>query len=277
MISDRDILLDKYKQSARKNWGGAPCGINTVHRKYELMSKRYFYELDRKRDIEEPWLQDELYSMKNYISGRKVLEIGYGQGRDHIKLARLGGDMSGIDITPSCKVFTEAHLKAYDLTSDLVVGDAEKLPYQDNSFDFVYSFGVLHHTSNMERAISEIRRVLKPNGKCWIGLYNKNSFFYWGCLIPEFFIKKEYMSLSLRERLSLIEYPNNNKDLMVRLTTKKELKEIFKEERLQIESIKTRSLNRESFLIGGSIVPQRLLEKLGRYVGWYNIVVARKL
>ena len=80
--------------------------------------------------------------------------------------------------------------------------------------------------------------------------------------------------MTLKERLSLIEYPNNRRDIEVKLTTKGELKKLFS--KFNKVSIYTRSLNRESFLIGGNLVSNKMLNKLGEIVGWYNIVVARK-
>ncbi len=130
------------------------------------------------------------------------------------------------------------------------------------------------HTPNMEKAIQEVHRVLKPGGRCWIGLYNKNSLFYRGYLVPRYFLEKQWLDMSLKERLSLVEYPNTNREIMVRVTTKRELCGIFN--RFKIEDIKTRSLNRNSFLVGKSFVSNRILAVMEKYLGWYNIVIARK-
>jgi len=65
-------------------------------------------------------------------------------------------------------------------------GDAERLPLPDNSFDFVYSNGVLHHTPKTEQTIGEVYRVLKPSGKAIIMLYAKHSLLYW---LNLFFVK----------------------------------------------------------------------------------------
>lgn len=219
-------------------------------------------------------MQEEFELIKPFIVGKNVLEIGYGMGRDHLELAKRGAVLSGIDITPKNLEITRAHLSVFGYGSDLYVGDAENLPFKNNQFDFVYSFGVLHHTPNMEKAIQEVHRVLKPGGRCWIGLYNKNSLFYRGYLIPKYFLEKQYLDISLKERLSLIEYPNINKEIMVRVTTKRELKRIFN--RFKIENIKVRSLNRNSFLVGGSHVSDCMLAAMEPYLGWYNIVIGRK-
>lgn len=269
-----DINSEKFKQAAKTNWGGYPCGSNTVNSGYTYLSREYFEKLDYKRRVDEPWMEKEYELIQPYIVGKNVLEIGYGMGRDHLELVKRGAILSGIDITPQNLEITRAHLDVFGYTSDLYVGDAENLPFKNNQYDFVYSFGVLHHTPNMEKAIQEVYRVLKPGGRCWIGLYNKNSLFYRGYLVPRYFLEKQWLDMSLKERLSLIEYPNINREIMVRVTTKRELYGIFN--RFKIENIKTRSLNRNSFLVGKTHVSNRMLAVMEKYLGWYNIVIARK-
>jgi ubiquinone/menaquinone biosynthesis C-methylase UbiE len=61
------------------------------------------------------------------------------------------------------------------LTGDIRVADAENLPYKDNYFDFIYSWGVLHHTPDTQKAIDEAFRVLKSGGEICVMLYNRKS------------------------------------------------------------------------------------------------------
>ena len=185
-----------------------------------------------------------------------------------------GGTLYGIDLTEGNLPICKKHLELNGRFSELVIGDAENLPYPDNEFDFVYSFGVLHHTPDMEKCISEIYRVLKPGGICWIGVYNKNSWFYRCYLIPEYVRHRQYKEMSLKERLSLIEYPNSSKDILVHLTTKRELRKLFK--KFCIKKMKTRSLNRDSFIFGGRMISHQMLDFLSKKFGWYNIVIAQK-
>lgn len=270
----KDSNADKYKEASKNNWRNAPCGSNLVDIKnYIYLSKEYFDELEKQKRKEEPWKIQEFGKMN--IKNKKVLEIGYGMGCDHLELARRGAILSGIDITKENLKIAKKHLELNGYSSNLIIGDAEKMPYENNSFDFVYSFGVLHHTPNMEKSIHEIYRVLKPGGRVWIAVYNKNSWFYRYYIIPKYFIKKEFMKISLAERLSLIEYPNTNKDILVRLTSKKELKLLFN--KFEIDEIKTRSLNNKSFLFGGKLLGDKTINIMSRYWGWYNIISAHKV
>lgn len=153
---------DKYKEATKNNWGSDPCGSNLVKDEKEYLSKEYFDELDWKKLETDKWKEEEFKSFE--IKGKKILEIGYGMGSDHLALAKLGAICHGIDITESNLAITEKHLALNGYRSELIVGDAENMPYEDNSFDFVYTFGVIHHTPDMEKAVGEIYRVLKPGG-----------------------------------------------------------------------------------------------------------------
>jgi ubiquinone/menaquinone biosynthesis C-methylase UbiE len=60
-----------------------------------------------------------------------------------------------------------------------ILGDAERLPFPDRSFDLVSSNGVLHHTPNMPAALAEIHRVLRPGGRATVIVYHRNSIHFW--------------------------------------------------------------------------------------------------
>ena len=104
------------------------------------------------------------------------MEIGVGMGADHIEWAKSKPrSLSGIDLTPRAVAHVARQFELYQLKSDLVVGDAEALPFADCSFDVVYSWGVLHHSPNTEQAINEVCRVLRPGGIVRIMIYHRNS------------------------------------------------------------------------------------------------------
>src|SRR5205085_1465488 len=84
---------------------------------------------------------------------------------DHLQWARAGCLCHGVDLTDAAIETTRAHLALHGLSSDLRRVDAETLPFDDASFDIVWSWGVIHHSEHPERIIAEIRRVLRPR---WI-------------------------------------------------------------------------------------------------------------
>lgn len=104
--------------------------------------------------------------------GRRVLEIGVGLGADHQRFAEAGAVLAGIDLTERAVEHTRGRLASLGLASDITVGDAESLPFPDNSFDIVYSWGVLHHSPDTPRAIAEVLRVLSPGGTARIMIYH---------------------------------------------------------------------------------------------------------
>ncbi len=105
-------------------------------------------------------------------AGSRVLEIGVGLGADHQSFAAAHAELHGIDLTERAVEHTRARLAKFGLTSKLRVADAEALPYPDNHFDLVYSWGVLHHSPDTERAVGEVWRVLRPGGTAKLMIYH---------------------------------------------------------------------------------------------------------
>lgn len=104
--------------------------------------------------------------------GEKVLEVGTGIGTDLVQYALNGAKVSGIDLGQDQVEFTKLNFAVRGLQYDeLRQGSAEDIPFEDESFDLVFSFGVLHHTPNTEGAIDQIHRVLKKDGQAIVMLY----------------------------------------------------------------------------------------------------------
>ena len=90
-------------------------------------------------------------------------------------LARAGALVTGVDLTPASVELVRKRFALEGVPGQAQVADAEHLPFEDNSFDVVYSFGVLHHTPDTQKAIDEVHRVLKPGGRIIIMLYHTGS------------------------------------------------------------------------------------------------------
>ncbi len=102
-----------------------------------------------------------------------MLEIGVGLGSDDQRFAGSGALLSGMDLTERALEHTQRRSVLFGLSSELAVGDAERLPFEDKTFDIVHPWGVLHHSPDTPRADSEVYRVLKAGGKALILVYHK--------------------------------------------------------------------------------------------------------
>jgi ubiquinone/menaquinone biosynthesis C-methylase UbiE len=173
--SPKRISDDAFKQAAIEQWTADPC--ESPGATAEPGSAAYFGQVRALRDEYGPWMPQAL----DYggAAGLDVLDVGCGQGIDLVGFARAGARVTGIDLTPRHVELARAHLAATGQEGTVVNGDAESLPFPDESFDRVSSNGVLHHTPNMESALAEIRRVLRPGGHARILVYNKRSLHYW--------------------------------------------------------------------------------------------------
>jgi ubiquinone/menaquinone biosynthesis C-methylase UbiE len=125
-------------------------------------------------------LQDymhESFQFENW-SGKKVLEIGCGSGVDAMEFARHGAIVTATDITDSAVKLTQELATETGFPVKVVKASANSLPLPDASFDGVYCYGVLHHIPEVETALAEIRRVLKPGGRVMAMLYHRDSLLY---------------------------------------------------------------------------------------------------
>jgi SAM-dependent methyltransferase len=158
------------KEQVFNFWNAAACGEAL----YLSSADRAGFTAQAKRRYElEPFILD--FAQFEKTKGKKVLEIGVGLGADHQKFCEAGADLYGIDLTERAVSLTKHRLACFDLTSSLEVGDAEELSFADQSFDLLYSWGVLHHSPNTPKAINEVWRVLKPAGVARIMIYHKWS------------------------------------------------------------------------------------------------------
>lgn len=162
---------DELKASVQEFWDAASCG--EVYASGSTEKERYESHA-RARYSLEPYIED--FAQFATARGRDVLEVGVGMGADHAEWARNGPrSLTGIDLTPRAIGHTQTRLNILDRRSRLLVGDAENLPFPDESFDLVYSWGVLHHSPDTVSAIREVHRVLRRGGQARIMIYHSRS------------------------------------------------------------------------------------------------------
>lgn len=168
--------LAKEKREAIKLWSADPCGAHYTE-EYGLGSKEFFQAaVEERYENDAPWIKRLIDSIP--VKGKKVLEVGCGMGVDLLEFAKNGARVTGIDLVDNHLKLASRLFALNKLEAKLLNADAEDLPFPPEAFDIVYSFGVLHHTPNTQKAIDEVQRVLRPNGTAIVGLYHKNSWHY---------------------------------------------------------------------------------------------------
>jgi 2-polyprenyl-3-methyl-5-hydroxy-6-metoxy-1,4-benzoquinol methylase len=108
-----------------------------------------------------------------------VLEIGVGAGTHAELIARQAKTFTGIDITQNAVALTRQRFDLAGLTGEIKQMDAEHLGFSDESFDFVWSWGVIHHSSHTSQVVREIARVLRPKGKAVVMVYHRSFWWYY--------------------------------------------------------------------------------------------------
>jgi SAM-dependent methyltransferase len=136
-------------------------------------SDAYFADIEERRYRTHYHLQ-ELFASLNRSDGR-LLEVGCGIGVDSIQLANCGFDVTAVDLTESALTVAREFAAVRGVSIDFRLDNAEGLDFPDESFDAVYSFGVLHHTPDIEQSVKEVHRVLRPGGTAYVMLYHRWS------------------------------------------------------------------------------------------------------
>ena len=266
--------LAEEKVRAREQWTGDPCGA--VHGEHEFGTREFFDTVERHRYTEyAPWMP-QLMGFDKFRDAR-LLEIGCGMGTDLLQFARGGACCTGIDLTPRSIEITRHRFRLYDAGGAFMISDGEHLPFRDESFDVVYSNGVLHHTPDTAGAIREVHRVLRPGGTAKVMLYHRNSLNYWfdivlrrGVLRGDFLRGRSVAEIMSR----VVEFSSHDARPLVKVYSRKEARELFsmfKDVRVDVEQLVRKELR---FL--SPLVTEAIFEKLRTTIGWNVIVTAIK-
>ncbi|OUU25015.1 MAG: hypothetical protein CBB97_10505 [Candidatus Endolissoclinum sp. TMED37] len=159
-------------KAVKEFWNEESCGERYLS--VDSTKGISYKEEMRQRYELEPYLKT--FAKFDNLRGLDVLEIGVGLGSDHSTIALAEpSTLTGIDLTKRAIDHTKKRFKEMGLSSKLNIGNAENMSFEDKSFDFVYSWGVLHHSPNTRKCFDEIYRVLRPGGKAKIMIYHKYS------------------------------------------------------------------------------------------------------
>ncbi len=155
------------KEEVRNFWDADPCGSRYLgdHADFEAHA-RARYEL-------EPHIHEFAGFARS--RGQRVLEVGVGMGADYLEWLKAGAQATGVDLSSTSLERAKRRSEMAGYAPDLRVSDAERLPFPDNTFDIVYSYGVMHHSPDTPQCIREACRVLKPGGTLRIMIYHHPS------------------------------------------------------------------------------------------------------
>ena len=164
----------ELKERVRAFWQAHPCG--TRFSDAEMGTREFFERVEAHRYAKE-W---HIPQAADFVAacGLRVLEIGCGLGTDGAQFALAGANYTGVDLTKASVELARKKFELSGLQGEFRVADAEKLDFADDSFDLVYSHGVLHHTPDTGQSVREIHRVLKPGGRAIVMLYHRGSYNY---------------------------------------------------------------------------------------------------
>jgi glycosyltransferase involved in cell wall biosynthesis/ubiquinone/menaquinone biosynthesis C-methylase UbiE len=262
---------DEYKDQVQNQWNNNPVGSQYA-KNASPHTLEWFLEVEAHRyGVYGPWMPETMEFAKH--AGEEVLEIGGGMGTDLAQFAKHGARVTDIDLSAGHLALAQENFRLRGLTGRFIHHDAERLPFDDNSFDVVYSNGVIHHTPNTRLLVDEIYRVLRPGGRAIIMVYAENSLHYWGVQVGLLGIRQRLLdTASVGEIMSRsVEMTANDARPLVKVYTKRRLRQLF--ERFTDISIVQRQLTAPELPKMLRWVP---LDLAGRVMGWNLIIKATK-
>jgi SAM-dependent methyltransferase len=298
--ASQKLADEQLKERVRAFWQAHPCG--TKFSDAEMGTREFFERVEAHR-YEKEWHIPAAADFAN-ARGLKVLEIGCGLGTDGAQFAKAGAEYTGIDLTDAAIELARKRFELFGLKGKFQVADAENLDFPDESFDVVYSHGVLHHTPDMDAAVHEIHRVLKPGGRAIVMLYHRGSYNYRvgirvlrragaGLLKSNAGIKLINVLTSepidaLHERAAMMRGTNGEMSAdqllnestdgagnpLARVYSRREARELFQD----FSKVELRAffLNKRFIPIVGSLLPRSIESALASRWGWHLWIYATK-
>ncbi len=182
-----DSRRQQWQEQNRSWWNEHPMRYDWKEPiRFEEFSTEYFQEIDRRffsvvRNFM-PWQKipfDPLIDFES-MAQYDVLEIGVGNGSHAQLLAQHAKSYTGIDITSYAVKSTSERMKRFGLDKATIIEmDAEKMEFDNNSFDYIWTWGVIDHSANTQRILEEMTRVLRPGGCATVMVYHRGWWNYY--------------------------------------------------------------------------------------------------
>jgi SAM-dependent methyltransferase len=279
-------------------WDGNPCQSDLSS---EQDRRSYFEDITRKRYQGREW-HVPVVAQFTAFRRKDVLEIGCSIATDGLEFAKNGARYIGVDLTPRSIELAKERFNLFGVAGRFEVADAEKrLPFPNDSFDHIYSFGVIHHSPVPERIVREIYRVLRPGGTLTVMLYNRRSVNYYieimllrrifrWCLLPAFMPgllaavtgfdrwKLEGHREMLKKKITKEQWISMNTDgpfcPLARVYDRREAAILFKDFENVRQEVWEFNVDHWSFI--GKAIPVSIAKWIGRRWGWHRMIYARK-
>jgi ubiquinone/menaquinone biosynthesis C-methylase UbiE len=288
--------MQEKKQKINKWWAENPMTYGTEHgqtiynkktEKIDFQSKDFFENADRQFIGWNKPLHTETASFSKIFpyekyKNKNILEIGCGMGYMAMLWAQNQSNVIATDLNPVAVDQTKHRFNIFNLKGKIQQEDANNLSFKNNFFDYVYSWGVLHHSPNIEKSISELFRVLKPSSEYGVMLYNRHSLLFWyHVLYLEGFLHKESKFLNKTELAN--RYSDGHRDEGNPHTwpiTQKEAKILFSK---HSTNVKTKLFGTDldstfKFLLPGLgyVIPKFVKKSWARRFGWSVWIYGKK-
>ena len=282
-MSEKDNKI--LKEKVRSWWDNNPFTY-LMDNKHIRPDWAFFRNIDRKILKWIPWAQTGYPILSGVIGygalkGKRVLDIAVGTGWSTEQFVRTGGVVTAIDLTKSAVALTKKRLELYGLHADVLVADAQQLPFTDSSFEFVLAFGCLMHMPDTQKAIDEIHRVLIPGGRASALMYYRHSLHWWYYIFfGKGIVRGKLLTMNLQQlanRYTDGAYEEGNQ--LTKFYSKKQIRNMFsafKEVRVRVFDVTTPIDHLpHRFLPLGMLIPPMLKQWLTRIVGqtlWIDVV-----
>jgi SAM-dependent methyltransferase len=280
-------------------WNTNPCQSDLSQ---AIQRQQYFEEISKKRYSGREW-HIPVTAAFNAYRDKEVLEIGCSIATDGLEFAKSGASYTGVDLTPHSIEMAEERFRLFNVPGSFVVSNAEELPFPAESFDHIYSFGVIHHAPYPEKIVAEMHRILRKGGTFTVMLYNRSSINYYIeimflrrilrlCLLPKFMprliaaltgfdrwkLEGHRGILIQKGRMTKQEWISMNTDgpfcPLARVYNDREAVELFKDFAEVRQEVWEFNSEHWSFL--GKLLPLKLERWLGRHWGWHRMIYGTK-
>lgn len=261
--------LESLRTESFNYWdGGIPGTVEGGYQKGKINAKHgtkeWFLQGDEVRSNQYKNIFN--FCEYNKFSGKKILDIGPGRGQEAHNYFSAGGKVTILEYASQGVNLVSERIKLFNLDIDIIQGDAASIPLKDNEFDLVYSYGVLHHIPDMQKAIDEVYRVLKPGGIAKIMVYHKGYCYYKDMFFKWFILKGNFLRYSWDDYIKIVMEQREGPCPVVYIKSTYEILEMFKKFKL-INYFNAEIV--EGRLIRWGIFPKflqkRMMNKLGAF------------